>query len=105
MIFSACTALAHYCNVVSNMVEKLALADSGIPRRFMKRLVDDQPTASQASTTRGKDSVNSYKQICKELNLELTQDCQDCDKAVTNSRCGKVLGFWFSTADPNITNS
>ncbi len=65
----------------------------------MKRSVDDQPTASQASTTRGKDSVNSYKQICKELNLELTQGCQDCDKAVTNSRCGKVLGFCFSMAD------
>jgi hypothetical protein len=36
MIFSACTALAQYYNVVSNMVEKLALADSGILRRFMK---------------------------------------------------------------------
>jgi hypothetical protein len=40
MIFGACTALAHY-DVLGSTIEKQAMADSGIPRRLMKRVVDD----------------------------------------------------------------
>ena len=98
MIFGASTALANY-DVVGNTVEKLAIAESKIPRRFVKRAVDDQPTASPANKSWGKDFVESYKRICAEINLELAEDCKNCDKAFTDSTCGKVLGFWFRSTD------
>jgi hypothetical protein len=98
MIFGACTALANY-DILGNTVEKLAIAESGIPRRFVRRAVDDQPTATPAGSSWGERFVSTYKRICKELNIELAEDCADCDKAYTDSRCGKVLGVWFRSSD------
>ncbi len=98
MIFGACTALANY-DILGNTVEKLAIAESGIPRRFVRRAVDDQPTATPAGSSWGEKFVNTYKRICKDLNIELAEDCADCDKAYTNSKCGKVLAVWFRSSD------
>ncbi len=96
MIFGARTALAHY-DVLGNTIEKLAIADSGIPRHFVCRAVDDQPVATPADSTWGQKFVSSYKNICKEINIELAEDCDDCDKAFTNTKRGKVLGVWFDS--------
>ncbi len=96
MIFGAKTALAHY-DVLGNTIEKLAIAVSGIPRHFVCRAVDDQPVATPANSTWGEKFVSSYKNICKEINIELAEDCDDCDKAFTNTKCGKVLGVWFDS--------
>jgi hypothetical protein len=41
--------------------------------------------------------VSSYKNICKEINIELADDCDDCDKAFSNTKRGKVLGVWFDS--------
>lgn len=41
----------HSTTVLGNTVEKVAPADSGIPRRFVKKAVDDKPTVSPAFTT------------------------------------------------------
>jgi hypothetical protein len=98
MIFGACTALANY-DILGNTVEKLAIAESGIPRRFVRRAVDDQPTATPASSSWGEKFVNTYKKICDELNIELAEDCENCDKAYTNETCGKVLGVRFRSTD------
>jgi hypothetical protein len=98
MIFGACKALANY-DILGNTVEKLAIAESGIPRRFVRRAVDDQPTATPAGSSWGEKFVSTYKKICKDLNIELAEDCADCDKAYTNTKCGKVLGVWFRSSD------
>jgi hypothetical protein len=96
MIFGACTALAQY-DVLGNTIESLAVAASGIPRQFISRAVDDQPVATPAGSTWGKDFVSSYRKICNEVNIELAEDCPNCDKAFTDSRRGKVLGVWFDS--------
>ncbi len=31
------------------------------------------------------------------MNVELAEDCEDCDKAFSNTTRGKVLGIWFDT--------
>jgi hypothetical protein len=98
MIFGACTALANY-DILGNTLEKLAIAESGIPRRFVRRAVDDQPTATPAGISWGEKFVSTYKRICKDLNIDLAEDCADCDKAYTNTKCGKVLGVWFRSTD------
>ncbi len=98
MIFGACTALANY-DILGNTVEKLAIAESGIPRRCVRRAVDDQSTATSASSSWGEKFVNTYKRICNDLNIELAEDCENCDKAYTNTTCGKVLGVWFRSTD------
>jgi hypothetical protein len=98
MIFSASTALANY-DVLGNMIEKLAMVESGIPRRFVTRAVDDQPTATPANSSWGDKFVTTYKKICAELNIELAEDCDNYDKAYTNTTCGKVLGDWFRSTD------
>jgi hypothetical protein len=43
------TALANY-DAIGNTIEKLPLAKSRIPRKFVKRAVDDQSTATPASS-------------------------------------------------------
>jgi hypothetical protein len=95
MIFGARTALAHY-DILGNTEEKLAVADSGIPRHFVCRAVDDQPVATPGNSTWGQKFVTSYKKICRELNIELADDC---DKAFSNTNRGKVLGVWFDSKD------
>jgi hypothetical protein len=60
MIFGACTALANY-DILGNTVEKLAVAESRIPRRFVRRAVDDQPTATPAGSCWGECFVDTYK--------------------------------------------
>ncbi len=95
MIFGARTALAHY--ILGNTIEKLAIAESGIPRQFGGRAVDDQPVATPGNSTWGKKFTDSYRQICKEVNVELAEDYKDCDKAFTDTTRGKVLGIWFDS--------
>jgi hypothetical protein len=96
MIFGAKTALAHY-DILGNTVEKLAIAESGIPKQFVGRAVDDQPVATPRDSTWGKEFTDSYRRICKEVNIELADDCVNCDKAFTNTTQGKVLGIWFNS--------
>jgi hypothetical protein len=92
MIFGARTALAHY-DILGNTIEKLAIAESGIPRQLVCRAVDDQPVVTLASLTWGRDFTASYKRICKKVDIELADDCEDCDKAFSNTTRGKVLGI------------
>jgi hypothetical protein len=55
------TALANY-DAIGNTIEQLALAKSRIPRKFVKRAVDDQPTATPASSG-WVSSLGCYKEI------------------------------------------
>jgi hypothetical protein len=96
MIFGARTALAHY-DILGNTIEKLAIVESGIPRQFVGRAVEDQPVATPADSTWGKKFTDSYRRICKEVNVELAEDCEDFDKAFSNTTRGKVLGIWFDS--------
>jgi hypothetical protein len=96
MIFGARTALANY-DVLGNTLEKLAIAESGIPRCFVLRAVDDQPVATPRKSDYGHRFVQAYKGICKSINMEIADDCADCEKAFTDKRIGKVLGVWFDS--------
>jgi hypothetical protein len=61
------------------------------------RAVDDQPVATPANSTWGKKFTDSYRRICEKVNVELAEDCKDCDKAFSDTKQGKVLGIWFDT--------
>jgi hypothetical protein len=39
----------------------------------------------------------SIKEICRDINIELAEDCPDFEKAFTDSTYGKVLGKFFDT--------
>jgi hypothetical protein len=78
MIFGTKTALVNY-DVLGNTIEKLAIAESGIPRCFVLRAVDDQPVATPVSSDFGHKFVQSYKSICKSINMEIADDCENCE--------------------------
>jgi hypothetical protein len=67
----------HRPDVLANTIEKLTLAESGVPQEIRQKRVDDQPVASPATLDWGEEFVASYKRICSELNLELSDDCSD----------------------------
>ncbi len=85
-----------HCDIPGNTVEKLAVAESGIPRHIVCRAVDDRPVTTPGNSTWGQKFVTIYKNICKELNIELAEDCEDYGKAFSNTKRGKVvLGVRF----------
>ncbi len=64
MIFGACTSLANN-DILGNTIEKLVLAESSVPRKFVKRAVNDQPTATPPNSDWGEMFVSSYQRICR----------------------------------------
>jgi hypothetical protein len=79
------------CDILGNAVEKLAVAESGMPKHIVCRAVDGRPVTTPGNSTWGQKSVSIYKNICKELNIELVEDCENYDKVFSNTKRGKVV--------------
>jgi hypothetical protein len=73
MIFGACTALT----CLQILLRSLRWLKAESPQETRQKRVDDQPIASPATLDWGEKFVASYKRICSELNLELSDDCSD----------------------------
>jgi hypothetical protein len=96
MIFGAVTAVCNY-DIVGSVPYMLAQIESGIPNSLVCRAVDDVPAISPANSDWGEKFSSTYKQICRELNIQLADDCSEFNKAFTGSTYGKILGKWFDT--------
>ena len=52
---------------------------------------------SSANISWGERFSSNYKRICRELNIQLADDCGEFNKAFTGSTYGKILVKWFDT--------
>jgi hypothetical protein len=52
----------------------------------------DVPAVSPANSSWGERFSCTYKRICRELNIQLAEDCAEFSKAFTRSTYGKILG-------------
>jgi hypothetical protein len=96
MIFGAVTAVCNY-DIVGSVPYMLAQIESGIPSSLVCRAVDDVPAISPAGSEWGEKFSSTYKRICRELNIQLADDCSEFNKAFTGSTYGKIIGKWLHT--------
>jgi hypothetical protein len=80
-----------HCVILDNTVEKLTVAESGMPKHIVCRAVGGRPVTTPGNSTWGYKSVSIYKNICKELYIELVKDCEEHDKVFSNTKRGKVV--------------
>jgi hypothetical protein len=96
--FGASTAVAAFDRLGSTVLA-LAVAQSGIPRKWVHRTLDDVPVVTPEAAVEGPMFAEKYKLICKDLNIQLAAMCPDKEKAFEDSTCGTVLGIRFNTTD------
>jgi len=96
MAFGGKPSVSNY-DIVGNTLFTLAKVDSTIPTRLVDRCVDDVPVVSPESKNWGQEFTTNYKNLCKELNVELATNCPKFEKAFENATEGKVLGKVFNT--------
>ncbi len=95
-IFGAISAVSNFDQLGHTKVD-LAIVFSSIRSELVHRHLDDVPSASPAGSEEGRIFNEVYKSICEKLNLSLAPDCENKNKAFSNSTEGKVLGVWFDT--------
>lgn len=59
--------------------------------------LDDVPIVTPATSQQGPIFASAYTDICKQLNVQLAQDCPKFEKAFQDSTVGTVLGIRFDT--------
>jgi hypothetical protein len=96
LIFGASTSVSNY-DITGKTILDLALANCEIPRDLVKRTIDDVPVVSPRNKDWGEKFTDEYKKVCKDINIELAEDCPEFEKAFTDSTYGKVLGKFFDT--------
>jgi hypothetical protein len=97
-VFGAKTSVCNY-DVVGETLKLLAILESGIPSQYVLRQVDDVPVAAPSDSGHCETFSHTYKEMCRDLNVQLAPDCPLQDKAFTNQKRGKVLGVMFDTKD------
>ena len=95
-IFGAKSAVSNF-DVVGHAIQDLALAESGVNKRWVHRQLDDVPVACPNKSGDCQKFENSYKRICESCNIDLAESCTNFDKAFKSSKYGKVLGIWFDS--------
>jgi hypothetical protein len=80
MIFGAVTAVCNY-DIVGSVPYMLAQIESGIPNNLVCRAVDDVPAISPANSNWGERFSSTYKRICRELNIQLAEECREFNKS------------------------
>jgi hypothetical protein len=96
--FGASTAVAAFDRLGSTVLA-LAVVQSGIPRKWVHRTLDDVPVVTPEDAVDGPLFAEKYKSVCKDLNIQLAAMCPDKEKAFEDSTCGTVLGIRFDTTD------
>jgi hypothetical protein len=97
-VFGAKTSVCNY-DIVGETLRLLAVLESGVPSKYVLRQVDDVPVAAPGNSGQCEKFSETYKEMCRDLNVQLAPDCPMQDKAFTNQKRGKVLGVMFDTTD------
>jgi len=95
-MFGATTAVSNF-DILGNTVLALVMTDCEIPKYLVHRQIDDVPVVGPRTKTWCEDFTKKYADLCKEINVELAEDCPNMDKAFKCSTKGKVLGIEFNT--------
>jgi hypothetical protein len=95
-IFGAGTSVCNY-DILGETLKTITLAQCDIPHNLVMRQVDDVPVVSPKNSGWCEEFSAKYKEICKELNVELAENCPKADKAFENVKKGKVLGVLFDS--------
>ena len=65
--------------------------------RWIHRQLDDVPIVSPVSSNITESFILTYKNICKDLNIPLAENCPKFEKAFGPSKIGTVLGIRFNS--------
>jgi hypothetical protein len=95
-IFGAGTSVCNY-DILGETLKAITLAQCSIPHDLVMRQVDDVPVVSLKGSGWCEEFSSKYKEVCKELNVELAENCPKADKAFENVKKGKVLGVLFNS--------
>ena len=97
-MFGAKTAVANF-DVLGHTILSLALSYCSVPRNLVHRQIDDVPIVAPRHTVWCEEFSDRYRSLCKELNVELAEDCPNLEKAFSNKTRGTVLGIEFDTTN------
>ena len=79
-------------------VTNIAATISETPKSLIHRQLDDVPVVAPASSNIAESFSNTYKNVCKKLNVELAPPCPSFEKAFEPSTTGTVLGIRFDSS-------
>ena len=96
LIFGARTSVAAFDRLGDTLLA-VAVAISGIARRFVHRTLDDAPIVTPAFSSDGPAFAAAYEALCADVGVRLAAPCPDFDKAFVDSTVGTVLGVRFFT--------
>jgi hypothetical protein len=96
MAFGGKLSVSNY-NIVGNTIFTLAKIEYNIPSNLVDWCLDDVPVVSPANEDWAKMFTYKYKEICKDIGVELAENCPKFEKAFGNTTYGKVLGKFLDT--------
>jgi hypothetical protein len=96
-MFRASSSVQNF-DILANTIKTLAAVGCSIPNKLIHRQLDDTPIVAPAGSGWCEEFYQSYKSICKKINIELAPDCPNRDKSYGPSTRGKVLGIWFDSS-------
>ena len=97
-VFGAKTSVANFDNV-GETLQVIALAKTGLHRNTSIRQLDDLVIVAPFSKNWCQMLTKEYKILCKNVGVELAENCEKCEKAFENKQRGKVLGVLFDSTD------
>ncbi len=97
-VFGAKTSVCNY-DILGKTLKLLALLESDIPHHLVLWQVDDVPSVAPAGSGLCEDFSRKYRKLCKDLNVELAENCPLLDKAFECQHRGKVLSIMFDATD------
>jgi hypothetical protein len=68
-----------------------------IPKKNVQRQLDDVPMVAARESGLTERFHSAYKDICKEVNIPLAENCKNHEKAFEPSTYGTVLGIQFDS--------
>ena len=96
LVFGSVNSVEAFDNL-GELVLNLACLSSKFPKNLTHRTLDDVPVVSPKDSGLTNKFSSVYKQLCKDLNIELAPDCPQRVKAFTCQTNGTVLGFKFNS--------
>jgi hypothetical protein len=96
MIFGAAPSVANF-DQLSNTLVVLTMAMSKIPRHLVNRTLDDITVVSPASKTFAEDFGRCFKELCRQTDVLIADNCPKKEKAFELQTRGIVLGIGFNS--------
>jgi hypothetical protein len=95
-VFGAATAAANF-DALASTVLKLVEGEMGSTDAVFHRTLDDAACVAPAGSAAARDFAAVYRRIADEINIQLAPECEEKEKAFTDSTWGTVLGIVFDT--------